>query len=158
MYEAPRFCERPFDLRVVFDLVSKLPSLITLDCPYIHERLPYPYEHAVNTHYSRPWEGPRRDTRHDFVNSTPTESHPTLKKVKINFGEVEQLVHLDQRKPLPDLVMPLAYDPLSSALRIFSQELCLSISWFVETVLFFGPRRTNQTPHHRPGHTSSTSP
>jgi hypothetical protein len=35
--------ERPIDLRVVIDLVSKLPNLHTLDCPYLHDRFPHPY-------------------------------------------------------------------------------------------------------------------
>lgn len=49
------------------DLVSKLPNLEALDCPYLFERFPEPYEDAVISHFTRPWESPWRDARHDFA-------------------------------------------------------------------------------------------
>ncbi|KAI9778755.1 MAG: hypothetical protein M1816_003908 [Peltula sp. TS41687] len=119
--------ERPLDLRVVVDLVSKLPNLEALDCLYLHDRFPFPYEDAVIRHFTRPWEGPRRDSRRDFGKAMETHAAALpakLKSAKLHFGNVDELGDdMDQSKPIPDLVKPLSYDSLSSALRVFSQHL-----------------------------------
>jgi hypothetical protein len=116
--------ERPIDLRVVTDLVSKLPNLETLDCRYLHDHFPYPYEDAVISHFTQPWEGPRCDARHHFGKAAIEAHTPTtLKRAKFHFGAVNQLaMAMDQSKPLPNLKR-LSYDPLSSALRVFSLNL-----------------------------------
>ncbi len=114
--------ERPLDLRVAVDLVSQLPNLETLNCAYLNDHFPYPYEDSVISHFTRPWEGPRRDARHDFGKAITAPA--ALKRAKFHFGDVDQLgTAMDQSKALPNLIKPLSYDPLSSSLRVFSQHL-----------------------------------
>jgi hypothetical protein len=142
--------ERPLDLRVVVDLVSRLPNLETLNCAYLNDRVPYPYEDAVLSHFTHPWEGPRRDARHDFGKAITTLAMPKrittpvmLKRAKFYFGNVDELgMGMDQSKPLPDLVKPLSFDPLSASLREFSQQLTeLDLRICADSSLFWPSER-----------------
>lgn len=72
-----------------FSTSTKLSNLETLECLYLHDRFPYPYEDAVISHFTRPWKGPRRDARHDFGKAM--KAHPALKRAKFHFGDVDEL-------------------------------------------------------------------
>lgn len=117
--------ERPLDMRIVPDLLLRLPSLEVLDCVYLNECFPYPYDDEICSHFTRPWEGPWRDTRHSFgtkmaeiANTLPVG----IKKAILRFGESVD-VDVCQSRALPDLVGPTVYDPFSSGLRVLSQRV-----------------------------------
>lgn len=144
------------DLRVGLDLLDKLPHCHSLQSIDIHDSLPYPYEARQLKHFARPFEGPRRDSRHGFarafrerVSSSPNLSpgaplYPALKAVTLYLGRPNK--HVDQDERLPNLVTPnpdIALttddvpasrltvsvshdDPLSSSLRLLSQNLVTS--------------------------------
>ncbi|PGH29602.1 hypothetical protein GX50_07635 [[Emmonsia] crescens] len=134
--------ERPLDLRVVADLVSKLPNLEVLDCQYLHERFPNYALYPVLSHFTRPWEGPWRDSRHAFAKAMTGDIFPAkLKTAKLHFGSNRDSHlgwHVDQNVTLPNLIEPLSYDPLCSALRVFSLRLTeLDIHIFADSSLFW---------------------
>lgn len=139
MGESPAACERSIDPRVVFGLLGKMPCLEVLDVRYIYDRMPYPYEADVNRHHSRPFEGPRRDGRIDAAKTTAeVGGRRVLKHVTILFGDIEALFRMDQSVALPDLVSPSTFDPLSTALRVYSQQLVsLELLGCVDQTLFW---------------------
>lgn len=62
---------RPLSLLVPLQCIAALPKVTTLVLPWMWER-PMPDTSPstpVREHYSRPWEGPLRDARHDFGNA-----------------------------------------------------------------------------------------
>ena len=67
------------------------------------------------------------------------EGPAALKRAKFHFGDVDQLgTAMDQNQALPDLVKPLCYDPLSSALRVFPQHLTeLDVWLYADSNLFW---------------------
>ncbi|KAK2796009.1 hypothetical protein FQN51_009555 [Onygenales sp. PD_10] len=136
--------ERPLDLGTVAILMSKLPNLEVLDCRYLHERFPNYSIFPVLSHFTRPWEGPWRDSRHSFgkeMRKAMPNLPAKIKMAKLHFsnGRDGNLGwHVDQNVPLPDLVKPLSYDPLSSALRVFSQRLTeLDLRVYADSSLFW---------------------
>ncbi|KAH7419634.1 hypothetical protein BKA64DRAFT_699660 [Cadophora sp. MPI-SDFR-AT-0126] len=105
-------------------MASKMPGLMTLDVKYLFEGMQYPYTAEVNRHHSRVWEGPRRDGRWDAAAMMVRLGvGVALKNLVIRFGTLGAMVQLDQGVALPDLVMSLTSDPLSAALRVYSQNL-----------------------------------
>ncbi|OTB14126.1 hypothetical protein K445DRAFT_23907 [Daldinia sp. EC12] len=48
----------PVSLRSPLELVSKLPTLRSLDCPWLWERMPVAFRLRTFRHFTRPWEGP----------------------------------------------------------------------------------------------------
>ncbi|TPX21389.1 hypothetical protein DIZ76_015346 [Coccidioides immitis] len=132
---------RPLDLGLVSALISKLPNLKVLNCLYLSERFPEAYEDEVVSHFTRPWEGPWRDTRHAFGNtmlSAPTLPHK-IEKAKLLFGHGPRSeLMVDQARALPDLVDPFTYDPVSTALRVFSQRVVeLKIRACADSTIFW---------------------
>lgn len=120
---------RPFDLRVIMDLTCKLPNLEELECPFLYERFMYPYMIGLLVPFCLPWEGPWRDSRHDFARAVRTAELGNLlptsfKKAELHFFDVDKdgdsMQHHDSIK---DLVHPKLYDPLSSGIRTLSQGL-----------------------------------
>lgn len=146
---------RPVDLRAIFDLISRLLNLEELYCSYLFERFTTSYGDEVIQQYARIWEGPWRDTRHDFARAVEdsqlavSQKHPwgTLKKVDLCFwGSERQCGYTDQELPLPNLVHPQAHDPLSSALRVISQNLTeLDLQVIADSTLFWPPPSTAET-------------
>ncbi|KAB2570623.1 hypothetical protein DBV05_g10711 [Lasiodiplodia theobromae] len=127
---------RPVDLCAILAIIAKLPNLEDLDLPYLYERPPPCHYDAICDHYDKPWPGPLRDARHDFarriLSSSPASPFAPsgLRTARLHFFEVQQHgPSFDQRCRrggkllLPDLVHPLPSDPLSAALRRFSQGL-----------------------------------
>ncbi|KAI1636367.1 hypothetical protein F4809DRAFT_609841 [Biscogniauxia mediterranea] len=118
--------EFPLDLSMLIDLSIKLPSIEELSCPYLAERFPYSYDDAVIRHFTHPWEGPLRDSRHGLgtaikeqLNNLPAG----LKLLTMEFGEGVTGGCMDQSRALPDLVAPGSYDPFSSGIRILSENM-----------------------------------
>ncbi|KAK0736848.1 hypothetical protein B0T21DRAFT_363866 [Apiosordaria backusii] len=139
--------QRPVDLSVIVSLLTKLPSCKTLECADDHERMPYAFDSSpVLEHFTRPWEGPRRDSRHDFGRAVllNLETLPALKGIDMRLGAFECIV--DQSKPLPDLVSPeFSHDPVSSALRILSQGVVdFNVCLFGDSTLFWPPSPESQ--------------
>ncbi|EFQ97630.1 hypothetical protein MGYG_00668 [Nannizzia gypsea CBS 118893] len=116
---------QPLDYGLVPALVSKLPNLVALDCPRFEEGWLLAYEDPVLTHFTRPWEGPRRDTRHAFgsIMQNTTTLPVKINRVKIFFGYSYSFKCHDETLPMPNLISPLSYDLLSSGLRIISQRV-----------------------------------
>lgn len=143
---------RPVDLGVIPELAFKLPNLENLFCPHLYELFPHNYADAIWRHFTHPWEGPLRDSRHNFarVIENAQDDHavgqhqhqrlPTkLNKVKLHFwAAVQSYSNMNQSKTLPDLIHPKPHDPLSSAIRIFSQGLSrLDLRTIADSTLFW---------------------
>ncbi|KAI0599803.1 hypothetical protein F4775DRAFT_548352 [Biscogniauxia sp. FL1348] len=118
--------EFPLDLRMLVDLSIKLPGMEELSCPYLAERFPYSYDDAVIRHFTHPWEGPLRDSRHGLgaavkeqLNNLPAG----LKQLTLKFGDTFTEGCMDQSRALPNLVAPASYDPLSSGIRMLSRSM-----------------------------------
>jgi hypothetical protein len=109
------------DLRIIPDLASKLRSPEYLGC-----RLGY-YEWTPDsasefvTQYFHDAEGPRRDSRHDFLKAI-NDLPDSLRNVQLDFfWPLTHVDAIDQRGTLPNLVFPSLHgDPFSSSLRILS--------------------------------------
>lgn len=144
---------RPVDLCAILAITAKLPNLEDLDLPYLYERPPSGHYYAICDHYDKPWPGPLRDARHDFArrilssssSSSSSSAPPDLRTARLHFFEVQQFgPRFDQRCRrggkllLPNLVHPLPADPLSAALRGFSQGLVeLDLRATVDETLFW---------------------
>ena len=115
----------PVDLRLALDLLDKLPNCQTLAHIDIHDSPPWPHNEGrrppVLSHLSRPYEGPRRDSRHDFARgveerasffsstSPGTPLYPSLKSLTTHLGRNHidhGELYTNQTLPLPDLVTP----------------------------------------------------
>lgn len=132
---------RPLDFGIIPALISRLPSLDVLDCPFLCEGFPEAHKFAIVSHFTRLWEGPWRDTRHVF-GKTLLDAATLPKKIqsaKLLFGDIGFYSTLeDQSRALPDLVRPLPYDPLSSGLRVLSQRVVnLEIRACVDSTVFW---------------------
>ncbi|KAK4200450.1 hypothetical protein QBC40DRAFT_348617 [Triangularia verruculosa] len=134
--------QRPVELSVVVALLVKMPRCEAIECQDRHERLPYAFDGApVLDHFTRPWEGPRRDSRHGFGKAVfgRLGMFEGLREVKMRLPG--RYTCCDQRRALPDLVVPnFDYDPVSSALRVMSQgaerfDVCL----YGDSTVFWPP-------------------
>ena len=121
------------DLRMLGDLVLKLPQIQTLACELgYHEwassvwsGIDDVYGNNAWRSYSRDFPGPKRDSRHDFAKLMSIAVLPaTLQNVRLNFLTPRmQVLQANQDEQLPDLTTPHSYDPFSSSLRIVSYNL-----------------------------------
>ena len=124
-FEEPRITLRKLDLRILLDMAYKLPNLEHLACEIGGDEWPTPLSHEVGSHLWHMYQGPRRDSRHDFAQNLDPTSLPTrLRELELNF--IHPLSHIDaidQRIAMPDLTAPSLYDPFSTSLRISSYQL-----------------------------------
>jgi hypothetical protein len=130
------------DLRVLLDLAVKLPNLEYLGCKLVNDDWTTDIPSAAIKHYTRDWEGPRRDTRHDFAKALQelgSKLPISLKEAQLSFVDQLKLSDsIDQRQLLPDLIKPAMYDPFSSSLRLFSSQLRkLKLQAVVDKTLFW---------------------
>jgi hypothetical protein len=75
---------------------------------------------------TRNWEGPRRDSRHDFGKALEslTAALPCLRHAQLDFlYPLNHVERIDQRLALPNLTKPAIYDPFSTSLRLLSYQL-----------------------------------
>ncbi|KAI6086967.1 hypothetical protein F4821DRAFT_120780 [Hypoxylon rubiginosum] len=118
---------RPVSLRVPLELATKLPTLRSLNCPWLWERMPVAFRLRTLRHYTRPWEGPWRDERHDF-GRTVQELHEhmpaSLTMARLWFWKPSAFyADEDQSIKMPDLIRPDDADPLSLGLRTIASHL-----------------------------------
>jgi hypothetical protein len=113
------------DWRVLVDLMVKLPTLESFCCKLGGDEWSPPFPDERNTHYLRDWEGPRRDSRHDFATALRTAKLPTtLRHAKLDFlHTLREAEHIDQCEAMPDLVSPAVKDPFSTSLRTLYPHL-----------------------------------
>ncbi|OTA67384.1 hypothetical protein K449DRAFT_390097 [Hypoxylon sp. EC38] len=118
---------RPVSLRLPLELVLRLPALRSLDCPWLWERMPVAFRLRTLRHFTRPWEGPWRDERHEFGRAVQElhEHIPTsLAAARLWFWKPSAFyADEDQSIEMPDLVRPDDADPLSLGLRTMASHL-----------------------------------
>lgn len=135
---------RPVSLRLLLQLACRLPALRELDCPWLWERLPFAYEQRALCHYSRPWEGPWRDARHEFgraVRELGAQLPGSLRKARLWFWHPHAFYDKeDQSIPMPNLIRPEDADPVSLGVRILASRLEeLDLRAFLTPDLFRSP-------------------
>ncbi|EFR01384.1 hypothetical protein MGYG_04391 [Nannizzia gypsea CBS 118893] len=131
---------QPLDFGAISSLVSKLPNLDNLEGEWHEDDWQVAYEYAVLIHFTRPWEGPWRDSRHTFGNIIRNAATllTKIRRIKLEFCRTYAFKYHDQSLPLPNLISPLSYDPFSSGLRIISQRVVnLAIRACVDRNLFW---------------------
>ncbi|KAI1450733.1 hypothetical protein F5Y02DRAFT_1954 [Annulohypoxylon stygium] len=118
---------RPVSLRFPLELVSKLPALRSLECPWLWERMPVAFYLSTVRHFTRPWEGPWRDARHEFgkaVRELHEHIPASLVKMRLWFWKPSAFYHEgDQSIEMPDLIRPEDADPVSLGLRTLASHL-----------------------------------
>ncbi|KAF2821655.1 hypothetical protein CC86DRAFT_302458 [Ophiobolus disseminans] len=119
-------CLQNIDLRILIDLAEQLPRLEYLGCKVDGGRGWTPdYESEEAREYLRDWEGPHRDSRHDFAKALESATLPsTLRQAQLDFlHPLSSPERIDQTIEVPDLVSPAQHDPFSSSLRLLSYQL-----------------------------------
>jgi hypothetical protein len=130
------------DGRVSIDLATRFPNLEFFDIRTGgYEWYPKMEDEEPAKHYEHDWEGPRRDSRHDFataVTSYISQFPSSLKRASLDFlSPLERTTNIHHYMALPDLVSPLQRDPFSSSLCLISTNLRqLRICAMVDDSLF----------------------
>ncbi|KAH7175195.1 hypothetical protein EDB81DRAFT_633444 [Dactylonectria macrodidyma] len=117
---------RPVSLRTIVECIVRLPDLQEVDCPCLCERTLIAYESPFLRIYTRDWEGPWRDSRHEFgraVDELREQIPVSLRKVRFWFWHGRYNFMDDQAVPMPDLVHPADEDPVSTGFRIMAPYL-----------------------------------
>ncbi|KAH6685309.1 hypothetical protein F5X68DRAFT_241474 [Plectosphaerella plurivora] len=101
---------RPISLCVPVECLVRLTGVTELDCPWLWEWLPVAAAGPPIRHFTRVWEGPWRDARHDFgAAMEKREGLPglrlpaTLTKARLWFTKPMPVWEKDQGIPMPDL-------------------------------------------------------
>ena len=114
------------DLRMLLDISSRLPYLGFLRCNIGGDEWQTGFRSEALRSATRDWEGPRRDSRHDFGKALEnlTVALPYLRHAQLDFlYPLNHVEGIDQRLALPNLTKPAIYDPFSTSLRILSYQL-----------------------------------
>jgi hypothetical protein len=112
------------DLRVLLDMASKLPNLETLRCRIGGDEWFAAQSEESANQVRHDWDGPRRDSRHDFAKQIRNLSAGQLRHARLDFiFPIFESNGIDQRRAMPNLTSPGTYDPFSSSLRILSYQL-----------------------------------
>ncbi|KAL9948802.1 hypothetical protein D7B24_006512 [Verticillium nonalfalfae] len=121
---------RPVSLHVPLACLAHLPGVAEIDCPWLWERLPFPAAGRPMRHFTRVWEGPWRDARHEFGASMMQQKEllglpipATLTKARLWFWQPGLACEDNQALAMPDLVTPAEQDPLSVGLRTLAAQL-----------------------------------
>ncbi|KAK4128909.1 hypothetical protein N657DRAFT_608773 [Parathielavia appendiculata] len=139
---------RPVSLRVPLECLVHLPGAAEIDCPWLWEWLPVPAAGRPIRHFTRVWEGPWRDARHEFGAAMEKQEEllgglripATLSKARLWFWQPRLACDDDQALAMPDLVAPAQQDPLSVGLRVLAAQLQeLNLRAFVTEHLFPAP-------------------
>ncbi|KAH7071550.1 hypothetical protein BKA63DRAFT_74728 [Paraphoma chrysanthemicola] len=137
------------DCRIMIDVTKKLPNLNHLECRVGQDEWNPVYSDEDASLFIREYDGPRRDTRHQFGRSIEMGVAPSLQTVELDFICREAAYFADrlhQRKSMPDMISPLSRDPYSSSLRILSYHLKqLTLRAQVDGTLFWP--HDDSTPH-----------
>ncbi|KAF7556691.1 hypothetical protein G7Z17_g1197 [Cylindrodendrum hubeiense] len=144
---------RPVSLRVPLELTLRLPALQELDCSWLWERTLVPFESPELRRYTREWEGPWRDSRHEFARAVDElhEQIPiSLRKARIYFWKSRYAFNEDQGIAMPNLVYPADEDPISAGLRTLTSHLEeLDLRAFLTPDLFKSPVQWPRMRHLR---------
>ncbi|KAF2962889.1 hypothetical protein GQX73_g10686 [Xylaria multiplex] len=126
--------------RVPLDLLAHLPRISELDCPWLWERTPVAFQSPLLRHYTRPWEGLWRDSRHEFaraVRELDGRVPASLRKARLWFWLPGYVLQDDQSVQMPNLIHPASVDPISVSLRVIASHLEeLDLRAFLTTDLF----------------------
>ncbi|KAF2786876.1 hypothetical protein K505DRAFT_330045 [Melanomma pulvis-pyrius CBS 109.77] len=115
---------RKLDLRVLLDISNKMPNLNELRCNIGGDEWTPALTLEEMMYTAHDWEGPRRDTRHDFSKALVAAALPCLRHAQLNFiHPLSKADEIDQRRAMPNLVKPAIHDPFSSSLRLLSYQL-----------------------------------
>jgi hypothetical protein len=135
--------ESKLDLRIIVELATRFPNLEFLGCKVGgYEWCRTHGEEQPIKQYERDWEGPRRDSRHDFANvvaSYASQLPSSLKRASLDFmNPLYDVITIKHDEERPDLVTPAIKDPFSSSLRILSNNLCqLQLRVMADETLFW---------------------
>ncbi|KAH7038383.1 uncharacterized protein B0I36DRAFT_316082 [Microdochium trichocladiopsis] len=134
-WEREAYKVRPLSLLWPLRCLVHLPRAEELRLPWMWER-PMPGSmpsRVVREHYTRPWEGPLRDARHEFgAAMADQEQHlggrripASLTRAALHFWTPRGVSQEDQAVPRPNLIYPAAddRDPLSLGLRTLASQL-----------------------------------
>jgi hypothetical protein len=115
------------DYRILIDLAIHCPNLKCLECHIGMEEWEQPYRQEPAKLFLCEYDGPRRDTRHDFRKAvTHTNMPKSLQRIELNsFCRLSMNIwdYIDHRKPMPNLISPLSKDSFSNNIRISSYHL-----------------------------------
>lgn len=119
--------EPKLDYRVFIDCLPHFPNVEKVTWYTGHGEWTPGYDEAPASNVPWDYDGPRRDTRHDFGKAITRAAFPeTLETVQLSFlGDLIERSSeaIDHSKTMPDLVLPASRDPLSTGLRILSYHL-----------------------------------
>lgn len=119
--------EPKLDYRILIDCLSRLPNAEKVTWYTGHGEWTPGYSEAPANKVPWDYDGPRRDTRHDFGKAAILAAVPdTLRTVQLSFmGDLRERPSevIDHSETMPDLVAPASRDPLSTGLRILSYHL-----------------------------------
>ncbi|KAH6843097.1 hypothetical protein B0I37DRAFT_383686 [Chaetomium sp. MPI-CAGE-AT-0009] len=144
---------RPVSLRVPLECLVHLPRVAEIDCPWLWEWLPVSAAGRPMRHFTRVWEGPWRDARHEFGAAMEKQEEllglripATLTKARLWFWQPSLAAENNQALAMPDLVAPAQQDPLSVGLRALAAQLQeLDLRAFVTEHLFPAPEAPSST-------------
>lgn len=129
---------RPISPSAPLELAAAaLPALRELHCPWLWERAPASFAPhpepgmwhlpAPMAHYARVWEGPWRDSRHEFGAAVGPELAgrlpAALRGMRLWFWRADGFPDDDQVSRMPDLVRPARVDPVSAGVRALAARL-----------------------------------
>lgn len=136
---------RKLDLRIILDIASRLPNLISLQCELGVEEWIGSYNTKALSEVIHDWAGPRRDSRHDF--SKAPINFPSLRHVELDFlSPLDSVELFDQMNQLPNLTKPALFDPFSSSLRLLSYNLRTMNLHVVADETLFWPVNSDSPP------------
>lgn len=146
---------RPLSPLLPLQCLVYLPAVEALKIPWMWER-PMPCcmpSRVMRDHYTRPWEGPLRDARHEFGAAIlDPETHlggrripASLTKAALHFWTPQQIPQEDQTVPRPNLIYPADRDPVSLGLcKLAAQLQILDVRALVTENLFPAPQAPAQ--------------
>lgn len=148
---------RPLSLRVPLECLVRLTGVAEIESPWMWERLGVPAAGRPVRHYTRVWEGPWRDARHEFGAVMEKQEEllglripATLTKATLWFWRPRGIWEEDQAQAMPDLVAPAEKDPLSVGLCILAAQLQeFNLRAFVTEHLFPNESSSTQWTHMR---------
>lgn len=133
------------DLRIVIELASKIMSLEQLTCTLETYFFGMHFNEEIRRHFTQDWAGPHRDTRHGFAKSLDSTTLLPLRCLNLNLHRGYDN-HRDQQITLPNLILPMQYDPFSTSLRVLSYQLETMVLRVTADQTLFWPIDTT-TPH-----------
>ncbi|KAJ3547610.1 hypothetical protein NM208_g1426 [Fusarium decemcellulare] len=134
---------RPISLISLLKCMMRLPALKEVEFPWLWEQMPVAFEVLALRHYARSWEGPWRDSRHEFgraVDQLHNQMPESLRKARMWFWDPDYGFQEDQSTALPNLVHPKTEDPMSIGMRTVASHLeHLDLRAFIMPELFNPP-------------------